>query len=106
MHTLQSARDFSNAPSQSTSPLPCKSKISSEQPKVEEKVTEKARPPSASSTAPVKPPYSYIALSNYRSKALQVHFIIFIHFTVTMSILQSPQKKLTLSGICEFIMSR
>ena len=66
MHTLQGTRDFTGAPSQSSSPLPCKNGVkNSEQTKNEEKISEKPRPPSANSSSAVKPPYSYIALSNY-----------------------------------------
>ncbi|XP_028318267.1 forkhead box protein D1 [Gouania willdenowi] len=45
------------------------------------------KPSGGKSSALVKPPYSYIAL-------------------ITMSILQSPKKRLTLSEICDFISSR
>ena len=68
MHTLQSTRDFSAT---STSSAPSISNKSAnmkncEQPKSsDEKSLDKPRPPSAGSSSAVKPPYSYIALSNY-----------------------------------------
>lgn len=63
MHTLQSGRDFSAAQSEASPTLPCKNVTSESSEKA--KSDEKPRPPSANSSSAVKPPYSYIALSNY-----------------------------------------
>lgn len=88
MDTLQSTRDFRAAPfvRNSVSPRPCKSVNSSknsESTKSDDKSLDKPRPPSANSSSAVKPPYSYIALSNYHSlkramylcnKLIKIHF--------------------------------
>lgn len=68
MHTLHNSKDFCKSTSQSCSPLPNKnSSKNSEVSKSDDKNSEKPRPPSANSSSAVKPPYSYIALSNYQS---------------------------------------
>jgi hypothetical protein len=66
----QNTLDFHNA--QSASPLPCKNTGSknNEQTKSEEKRLDKQRDDSPSTSSAVKPPYSYIALSNYHHHSL------------------------------------